>query len=323
MTPPSITLGLTPSIVSRYSAFVLDQYGVLHDGAKPLPGAVECVAHLKASNKKLAILSNTSAAPEAALERLYSTLGFAPGSFDVAVTSGGECSKHFREKISTPDKVTKVLLFTWSGEEAKIKTSSFLSSLGNVEITANPAECDVAVAHGSDLVLGDIDDLGGEVEHPLTGLRWNCEYGALDPWLRELSSRAVPMYSANPDLKVVTSNNDINYMPGVICKRYESEFDGAVTYFGKPHKEHFLACSEALGVAADQTCHVGDSLHHDILGANDAGMSSIFVGSGIHRDECMVEGKVDENMLGLMIQREGGDSVAPTHAVQLFKMHED
>lgn len=169
MTPPSITLGLTPSIVSRYSAFVLDQYGVLHDGAKPLPGAVECVAHLKASNKKLAILSNTSASPEAALERLYSTLGFAPGSFDVAVTSGGECSKHFREKISTPDKVTKVLLFTWSGEEAKIKTSSFLSSLGNVEITANPAECDVAVAHGSDLVLGDIKDLGGEVEVSMRG----------------------------------------------------------------------------------------------------------------------------------------------------------
>ena len=132
------------------------------------------------------------------------------------------------------------------------------------------------------------------------------------------------MYSANPDLKVVTPDNDINYMPGVICKRYESEFGGAVTYFGKPHKEHFLACSEALGVAACQACHVGDSLHHDIIGANDAGISSIFVSSGIHRDECMRGeegvGEVVEKMLMEMIQKEGGDSVTPTHAVPLFRI---
>ena len=208
------------------------QYGVLHDGAKPLPGAVDAVAHLRGANKKLAILSNSSASPEATLERLYSALGFEEGSFDVAVTSGGECSKvsstrathkdydlsssplstgthlyrdkltvgsnacwqHFRENLSKPDKATKVLLFTWSGLEAKIKTTQFLSSLGNVQITADPKECDVAIAHGSDLVLGDVDELGGEVLRPLTGLREKCEYGSVDPWLRELSERSVPMY---------------------------------------------------------------------------------------------------------------------------------
>lgn len=83
---PTLTTGLTPSIISRYSAFILDQYGVLHDGATPLPGAVDAIKRLKSQNKKLAILSNTSASSASCLERLYGKLSFPPKSFDVAVT---------------------------------------------------------------------------------------------------------------------------------------------------------------------------------------------------------------------------------------------
>ena len=50
-------------------------------------------------------------------------------------------------------------------------------------------------------------------------LRTECTYECLDPYLKALSDRKVPMFSANPDLKVVTPSNEISYMPGVICKR--------------------------------------------------------------------------------------------------------
>mmetsp|Transcript_22607 Transcript_22607/g.42497 ORF Transcript_22607/g.42497 Transcript_22607/m.42497 type:complete len:328 (-) Transcript_22607:62-1045(-) len=322
---PTITSGLTPSIVSRYSAFILDQYGVLHDGAKPLPGAVDAIKHLKAANKKLAILSNTSASSDSCLDRLYGKLGFPQASFDVAITSGGECSKYFSSRPAKQDGTpTKVMLFTWSGEEATIKTTQFIDSLGNIEITSDPDAADVAISHGSDVVLESIEKLGkstADSKFDLGKLRTECTYECLDPYLKALSDRKVPMFSANPDLKVVTPSNEISYMPGVICKRYESEFNGEVTYFGKPHREHFLACKTALGIDSDDLiCHVGDSLHHDILGANAAGISSVFVGSGIHRDECMKDGEVDEAMVMAMIEKEGGDSVNPTHCVPLFKI---
>ena len=40
--------------------FILDQFGVMHNGVLALPGASECYANLAASGKKIVILSNTS-----------------------------------------------------------------------------------------------------------------------------------------------------------------------------------------------------------------------------------------------------------------------
>ena len=270
----------------------------------------------------------------------------------VAHRSGGECSKYFQSRSPKPDNApTKVLLFTWSGEEAVVKTTEFLNSLGNVEVVSDPEIADVAISHGSDVLLESLEELGksgemqikrvsrndltylitnsfasllladSESKYPLTDLRTACSYSALDPYLSSLSTRNIPMYSANPDLKVITPSNEISYMPGVICKRYESEFNGSVTYFGKPHAEHFLACKTALQITDNsKICHVGDSLHHDILGANSAGISSIFVGSGIHRDECMRDGELVDSMVNEMIKKEGGEVVNPTHCVPLFKI---
>ena len=45
MQEPRFVPGLS-AFVDRYEAFIIDQWGVLHDGAKPYPGAVETVAEL-------------------------------------------------------------------------------------------------------------------------------------------------------------------------------------------------------------------------------------------------------------------------------------
>ena len=45
---------------NRYSAALLDQFGVLHDGQKPYPGAIEAVKYLADRVKKLLIISNSS-----------------------------------------------------------------------------------------------------------------------------------------------------------------------------------------------------------------------------------------------------------------------
>ncbi|KNA08897.1 hypothetical protein SOVF_158550, partial [Spinacia oleracea] len=39
------------------------------------------------------------------------------------------------------------------------------------------------------------------------------------------------------------------------------------------------------GVDASECIAVGDSLHHDIIGANLAGMQSVFITGGIHANE--------------------------------------
>ena len=47
-------------IVEKYDIFILDQWGVMHDGVIAYPHAIDCVNKLLQLKKKLIIISNTS-----------------------------------------------------------------------------------------------------------------------------------------------------------------------------------------------------------------------------------------------------------------------
>jgi ribonucleotide monophosphatase NagD (HAD superfamily) len=82
-----------------YDAFILDQFGVLHNGKTALDGAIELCQYLFEKQKKLIILSNTSAPSQKALQKLP-TFGFNPQHFVGAVTSGEEASRYIRNTYS-------------------------------------------------------------------------------------------------------------------------------------------------------------------------------------------------------------------------------
>ena len=46
------------TLSDRYDAFILDLWGTIHDGYRPLPGAVECLDRLCRAGKRILILSN-------------------------------------------------------------------------------------------------------------------------------------------------------------------------------------------------------------------------------------------------------------------------
>ena len=67
---------------------------------------------------------------------------------------------------------------------------------------------------------------------------------------------------------------------------WSDQYGGRVVYVGKPHAPVYRACRAALpGIAASAIVCVGDSIAHDIKGANDAGLASAFVTDGIHAAE--------------------------------------
>ena len=126
------------------------------------------------------------------------------------------------------------------------------------------------------------------------------------------------MVCANPDFIMVRPDGKVGHMPGKIAQRYE-ELGGKCTSFGKPHKAHFDACLRDLGLPKEKVAHVGDSLHHDIAGANAAGIASVFVTGGVHRDELgfdlnVLPGKSD---LQSLFKKH---SQTPTHVVPMFRM---
>ena len=88
------------------------------------------------------------------------------------------------------------------------------------------------------------------------------------------------------DRTVTLPDGGKGFMPGVIANAYE-QLGGAVTYYGKPHAPAFDAALRMLGpdVEPARVLHVGDSLLHDVAGANAAGIHSLFIGGGIHASE--------------------------------------
>ena len=50
----------SPSVLDKYDTFLLDMWGVMHNGSEPYEGVLKTVEELKRAGKKMIILSNSS-----------------------------------------------------------------------------------------------------------------------------------------------------------------------------------------------------------------------------------------------------------------------
>ena len=57
-------------LASKYDGFILDQYGVMHNGGLPLDGAAACLTSLLAAGKIIVINSNSSSTASDTRKRL-------------------------------------------------------------------------------------------------------------------------------------------------------------------------------------------------------------------------------------------------------------
>ena len=136
---------------------------------------------------------------------------------------------------------------------------------------------------------------------PIGFIKTGAIDGELDALLTQSVARGLPMVCANPDLYVALPGGGgrRGHMPGLVAREYDAR-GGRVQYFGKPHAPAFEACLKLLGEGAERTrvLHVGDSLMHDVAGASEAGVHSLFVAGGIHADELgLHEGVASEGEL--------------------------
>ena len=74
-------------LAAVFDYFVLDVWGVLHDGEAPYPEAIAGLAALKRCGKRVLLLSNTPSTALVLREEL-SALGFPPDTYEEILTSG-------------------------------------------------------------------------------------------------------------------------------------------------------------------------------------------------------------------------------------------
>jgi HAD superfamily hydrolase (TIGR01459 family) len=90
--PVRILAGLG-RIAADYDGFILDLWGVLHDGAKPFPGVLDALGRLIAAGKRVVILSNAPRRAPAVIKRM-GEIGIPPGLYHHVLSSGEETWQH-------------------------------------------------------------------------------------------------------------------------------------------------------------------------------------------------------------------------------------
>ncbi|WP_299396210.1 TIGR01459 family HAD-type hydrolase [Pelagibius sp.] len=268
MTSPELLDGLGAA-AARFDAFVLDQYGVLHDGTMLYPGVLDCLHALRDAGKRVLILSNSGKLKQPNVDRLAG-LGLPPALYDDFITSG-EATRAYLGNGADPalrrrqqDGPLRCLILGGAAEEALLEGLP-------VTIVSAIEEADfMLLASFGEAAPSTLDAFSGILE----------QAGALN----------LALVCANPDVRGITVDG-LRPAPGALARRYE-ETGGTVIYVGKPHPLIYRTVRQALApMQAGRMLAVGDSLAHDIVGAAGAGMASALILQGIHKDELGLPGK--------------------------------
>ena len=245
-------------VIDRYDALLLDQWGVLHDGARPYPGAVDCLERLRAAAKSVVIVSNSGRSGEANA-RIIVRMGFDRGLFSEVVSAGDDA----RDAVLTSDDPFYRRLGKRCLLLARERDIHLVDGLG-LEVVTDVEKADFLFALSIDAPRQSVSG-------------WQ-------PVLTRAAARGLPMVCGNPDLVQVTPGGTLLEAVGLVAVRY-AELGGDVRSHGKPSPRIYETCLRRVACPRERIVAVGDSLHHDVLGANAAGLASILVASGIHREE--------------------------------------
>jgi HAD superfamily hydrolase (TIGR01459 family) len=242
-------------IADRFDLFLVDQYGVLHDGVAAYPGAIDALAEMASCGRRIVVLTNSGKGAAANIARL-GALGFADSRLD-AVVSSGEVALHYVKNGTLGPPFTVGAVACVIGRPG----DSYAFSSDDFQLVARPQDAALLVFAGSDAPRMSLE-----------AYRRN---------LRSAAKAGVPAICINPDITMIR-DGALMPAPGAIARVYQ-DLGGAVEYIGKPYPlifTHAIATA-ALGAGA-RVVMIGDSPEHDVAGARAMGLSTLLVRTGIH-----------------------------------------
>jgi len=231
---------------NSYQGVLLDIDGVLTVSWRPLPGAVDAVAQLRAAGCQLRFLTNTTSRTRRVLSDTLARAGFDVAPAEI-LTAAAATAAYLRRTY--PD--ARCFLLT-SGEVG--------SEFDGIELTGAGEPADVVVIGGA----------GVEFSHD-----------ALNHAFRLLQDGA-PLVAMHRNFYWQTRDK-LTLDAGAYIVGLEKASGSRATVIGKPARTFYEQALAELGVAADRTVMVGDDLEADVRGAKDAGIAGVLVRTGKFR----------------------------------------
>ena len=244
------------TLAADYDGFILDLWGVIHDGVQPYPGAADCLRRLRDAGKSAVMLSNAPRRAAVAQASLRA-MGITDDLYTGIMTSGEATHILLRDRVDP--------WFAALGRRVyhlgPVRDHNVFEDL-DLELVADPADADFVLNTGP-------DDAGGATE--------------LADWedlLQQFRRLGLKMICANPDLEVMRGPLRL-ICAGLLTQRYE-ELGGEARWIGKPNSAVYVPVQKMLGVASSRILAVGDTPRTDLAGAAAVGIASCWVLGGIH-----------------------------------------
>ena len=241
-------------IYNSYDTFIIDLWGVMHNGISLYEKAIESVDNLLKKSKKIVFLSNAPR-PSEKVKKFLKSLKFEDKYLKNVVTSGEAAMQ-----VINKNKFGKFFYHLGPSRDDSI----FNKIVHNKTTLAK-----------SDFIL--CTGLFDEKEKDLNFYK---------DLLKDHTSKK--LICTNPDLTVHRGDQK-EYCAGKIAQIFES-LGGNVSYFGKPHQEIYKICFGKN----EKVLAIGDNLRTDIKGANNLKIDSIFITNGVHRDEFNSENELSK-----------------------------
>ncbi len=251
-------------LIAAYDSLVCDVWGVIHDGHTAYKGAGETFARFRASGGTVLLLSNAPM-PSTWVARVLDEKRVRRDSWDAIVSSGDIALAHIAER-----GYTRVLHI---GTERDLPLFDTMTAVRSTFEEAQAIVC-----------TGLEDDRSETAE-------------TYRPLLERALERGLPFVCANPDL-IVDVGGELLPCAGVVAELFEA-MGGDVYWTGKPHAPAYEMALDKLAAIRGKTpdtkriLAIGDAVRTDIAGAGAAGLPSLFIAQGIHRDEVLRNGEID------------------------------
>ncbi|HEX7565239.1 MAG TPA: TIGR01459 family HAD-type hydrolase [Bradyrhizobium sp.] len=245
------------AVADSFDLFMIDQFGVLHDGVRPYRGAVECLASLKSRGKSVVLLSNSGKRASANITRL-AELGFARELFDHVVTSGEVAWQGIVDQSFGMPFLPGKRMFVVGHDDHDYG----FERLG-VGLVGDAAAADFIMIAASRAPKMSLD-----------------QYGEI---LAGAAASDIPALCCNPDRLMLTATG-VQLSAGEIASLY-CKLGGSVTYVGKPYPAMYaFARNQCLRGESARTLAIGDSIEHDICGGFNAHLATALVRTGLSHD---------------------------------------
>lgn len=253
-----MTLAATDTpLVASHDAVLLDLDGVVYRGGEAVPGAVEALGEV--SEARLAYLTNNANRPPEAVADHLARLGLAPSIEDI-VTSAQAIAGVMSHNLA-PGAV--VLAVGGDGLREALRARGLVPT----DDRHAPGLAAVVQGYTPDLGWRDLAEAAYAVQ---SGLPW---------------------YASNTDLTIPTAEG-IAPGNGALVHAVRLATGQEPVVAGKPYAPLFEETMERLAPASPLM--VGDRLDTDILGARRAGVTSLFVLTGVNTLTDVVNAVADE-----------------------------